>query len=79
MDLWRSAETGVGPSMAAGSHGCNVNCALFPAAAKITPKESNLVAFLVDLSNVSSFRFHVLKFSIAILINNKNPVSPIRL
>lgn len=37
VDLCNKAETGVGPSMAAGSHGCNPNCADFPAAAIKTP------------------------------------------
>ena len=37
VDLWSKADTGVGPSMAAGSQGCNPNCADFPAAAKINP------------------------------------------
>lgn len=31
------AETGVGPSMAAGSHGCSPNWADFPVAARISP------------------------------------------
>ena len=35
---WRRAETGVGPSMAAGSQGWRPNCADFPAAAKISPR-----------------------------------------
>lgn len=34
---WSSADTGVGPSMAEGSHGCNPNCADFPVAAMIRP------------------------------------------
>lgn len=34
---WSSAETGVGPSMAAGSQGCSPNCADLPVAAIIKP------------------------------------------
>lgn len=38
VDLCRRADTGVGPSIAAGNHGCSLNCADFPAAANIMPK-----------------------------------------
>lgn len=34
---WSSAETGVGPSIAEGSHGCRLNCADFPVAASTRP------------------------------------------
>ena len=34
---WSSAETGVGPSIAEGSHGCRPNCADFPVAARTKP------------------------------------------
>lgn len=34
---WSRAETGVGPSMAEGSHGCSPNWADFPVAATIRP------------------------------------------
>jgi len=37
VDLCSRAETGVGPSMAAGNHGCNPNCADFPVAAMRQP------------------------------------------
>ena len=35
---WSRADTGVGPSMAAGSHGCNPNWADLPVAATISPR-----------------------------------------
>lgn len=35
---WSSADTGVGPSMAAGSQGCRPNWADFPVAATINPR-----------------------------------------
>ena len=35
---WRRADTGVGPSIAAGSHGWSPNWADFPIAAKIKPR-----------------------------------------
>ena len=37
VDLWRRAETGVGPSIAAGNHGWRPNWADFPAAARSIP------------------------------------------
>ena len=36
------AETGVGPSMAAGSHGCRPNCADLPVAARIKPSSGTV-------------------------------------
>lgn len=39
---WSSAETGVGPSMAAGSHGCRPNWADFPVAARISPSKGSV-------------------------------------
>lgn len=37
------AETGVGPSMAEGSHGCNPNWADFPVAASSSPISGRVV------------------------------------
>jgi len=37
VDLWSKAETGVGPSIADGSHGCKINWADLPPAASINP------------------------------------------
>lgn len=37
------AETGVGPSIADGSHGCNPNCADFPVAAITSPNAGRVV------------------------------------
>tara|TARA_B110000881_G_scaffold106479_1_gene93399 strand:+ start:1396 stop:1686 length:291 start_codon:yes stop_codon:yes gene_type:complete len=45
VELCRRAETGVGPSIAAGNQGCKENCADFPAAAKIIP----IVAIFISL------------------------------
>lgn len=39
---WSRAETGVGPSMAAGSHGCSPNCADFPVAARMRPSRGRV-------------------------------------
>ena len=39
---WSSAETGVGPSIAEGSHGCRPNGADFPVAASTSPIRGRL-------------------------------------
>lgn len=39
---WSSADTGVGPSMAAGSHGCRPNWADLPVAARISPSRGRV-------------------------------------
>jgi len=39
------AETGVGPSMAEGSHGCSPNWADFPVAASSSPVSGRVVSF----------------------------------
>lgn len=41
---WSSADTGVGPSMAAGSHGCSPNWADLPVAARIRPSRGRVGA-----------------------------------
>lgn len=40
---WSRAETGVGPSIAAGSQGCSPNWADFPTAARIKPSRGSRV------------------------------------
>ena len=39
---WSNPETGVGPSIAEGSHGCRPNCADFPVAANTRPIRDRL-------------------------------------
>lgn len=39
---WSRAETGVGPSIAAGSHGWSPNWADFPVAARIKPRRGRI-------------------------------------
>lgn len=39
---WSRADTGVGPSIAAGSHGCRPNWADFPVAARMRPSSGNV-------------------------------------
>lgn len=39
---WSRADTGVGPSIAAGSHGCSPNWADLPVAARMRPKRGSV-------------------------------------
>lgn len=39
---WSRADTGVGPSIAAGSHGCKPNWADFPVAARMSPSRGSV-------------------------------------
>src|SRR4029079_3064480 len=41
---WIRADTGVGPSIASGSHTCSGNCALLPIAAAKRPSEEHVIA-----------------------------------
>lgn len=43
------AETGVGPSMAEGSHGCSPNWADFPVAASSKPASGRVVLFKFNI------------------------------
>lgn len=45
---WSNADTGVGPSIAEGSHGCRPNCADFPAAANTRPRSGNVRSLFLD-------------------------------
>lgn len=45
---WSRAETGVGPSIAAGSHGCRPNWADFPAAAKTRPRSGRVKSIFLE-------------------------------
>lgn len=72
---WSRAETGVGPSMAEGSHGCMVNCADFPVAAANSP----IIGIVLVLYKVKTSW----KFIDVVVINQAavviRPMSPIRL
>lgn len=80
VELWRRAETGVGPSMAAGSHGWRPNWADFPVAARRHPQRKNemftSVRFATE-NNVSNFHLEVRVNSHPAA--NKIPMSPMRL
>jgi len=80
VELWRSAETGVGPSIAAGSQGCKPNWADFPAAAIKAPSKRRLYAWedffpILEISEMDQELNRV-------ILKEKNkriPMSPIRL
>lgn len=81
VDLWRSAETGVGPSIAAGNQGCNPNWADFPIAAS---RDENRIMFIQlgfcfmrvnDMLDSFHFFEDISILDIRIII----PMSPIRL
>ena len=81
VELWRRAETGVGPSIAEGSHGWSINWADLPTAAIISPRAAALI--IQDEVDVfmksSSSRSQEFKKIIERLINKIIPLSPIRL
>lgn len=80
VDLCSSAETGVGPSMAAGSHGCKPNWADFPAAARTSPNSKNgRKGVKSSLEDKISVKFHELKLRAERAMNVIRPMSPIRL
>lgn len=73
---WSKAETGVGPSMAAGSQGWRPNWADFPVAARIRPSRGRIGVWVVEVVCWISQVF-VVEASQAIL--RIRPMSPIRL
>jgi len=77
--LCSSADTGVGPSMAAGSHGCRPNWADLPAAASKAPASSKFVRALGVNRENSSDKDQVLNSEILREKKSSIPMSPIRL
>lgn len=74
---WSRADTGVGPSMAEGNHGCRPNCADFPVAARTSPASGKLVSS--RLSEKICCKSHVLELRRNHAMAARNPISPIRL
>lgn len=74
---WSRAETGVGPSMADGSHGCMLNWADFPIAASSKPVSGNTIFSLS--SRKICWNSHEFELAINHAIDIINPTSPIRL
>ena len=74
---WSNAETGVGPSIAEGSHGCRPDCADFPVAARVYPIKGRF-----ELSGFSikiCWRSQVLRSIRNHAIARMNPMLPMRL
>lgn len=71
------AETGVGPSMAEGSHGCSPNWADFPVAASSRPISGRVVLSRLSIKICCSS--HEFEFAMNHAIDKINPMSPIRL
>lgn len=71
------ADTGVGPSIAAGSQGCKPNCADFPAAARIRPRIGRVRLFCSSINTCWSS--HVFIWIRNHAIESTKPMSPIRL
>lgn len=80
VELCSRAETGVGPSIAAGNHGCKPNWADFPAAARTSPNSKNGKRGVRSLLEESiSVKFHELNLRAERAMNVISPISPIRL
>ncbi len=74
----RRAETGVGPSIAEGSHGCSPNCADFPVAAITSPNAGRVVSKLSERAKTcwTSQELSLVANQAMVIIN---PISPTRL
>lgn len=74
---WSRAETGVGPSIAEGSHGCRPNWADLPVAASSRPARGSVVF------SVLSIKICCISHELDLVINHAmdmmNPTSPMRL
>lgn len=73
---WSRADTGVGPSIADGSHGCRPNWADFPVAAISRPRSGIILLLFVSIICWSSQEFILRQNHVMARIN---PMSPIRL
>ena len=74
---WSSAETGVGPSIAEGSHGCRPNWADFPVAASARPIRGMLELF--GFSIKICWKSQALRLMRNHAIARIKPMSPMRL
>lgn len=71
------ADTGVGPSMADGSHGCRPNWADFPVAASSSPSSGKVVSS-TSSTNICCIS-HEFEFTINHAMDIIKPTSPMRL
>lgn len=76
---WSSADTGVGPSMAAGSQGCRPNKADLPAAARISPSRGTVRSILLNCDSGRHRQSQVPLFNTSQPITSSKPMSPTRL
>lgn len=74
---WSNADTGVGPSVAEGSHGCSPNWADFPAAARSNPISGMSGQLL--FSTKICWTSHAFEWDRNHAIDRTNPMSLIRL
>ena len=74
---WSRAETGVGPSMADGSHGCRPNWADLPVAARRSPS-SGIFRFLCWVIKIC-WKSHAFMLARNHAMAVINPTSPMRL
>lgn len=72
------AETGVGPSMAEGSHGCRPNWADFPVAAIISPMRGRVRSRFFEAAKICCIS-QELRFVASHAIVKISPMSPTRL
>ena len=72
---WSRAETGVGPSMAAGSQGWRPNWADFPVAARMRPNRGSVGVWVAEACWIS----HVFVVEASQAMLRIRPISPIRL
>ena len=80
VELCKRADTGVGPSIAAGSHGWSPNCADFPVAARRHPhrnREESREVVLARAKKESNDQLEVAIISHPAA--RRSPMSPIRL
>ena len=76
--LCSSADTGVGPSMAAGSHGCRPNWADLPVAARISPSSGRVRSMSLEAANICCVS-QELRFIASHAMARISPMSPTRL
>lgn len=72
------ADTGVGPSIAEGSHGWRLNWADFPVAARIKPNRGRVRLWLLERINICC-KSHEFKCVAVQAIIRIRPMSPMRL
>lgn len=75
---WSRAETGVGPSIADGSHGCKPNWADLPVAAKIRPIIGSVRSMFLEEANICWIS-QELRFVASHAMVRIRPISPTRL